>query len=116
MFTTQRVYELCHVSAKASTVLASGPPQAHLPGEDHIQSVLAAFGSASLAETGVAEDRLHAARHSFATLLNELQITDRATQGVMGWSNASQAKRYQKTNDPVLRVVADKVEQALFTS
>ena len=67
-----------------------------------------------LAETGVAEDRLHAARHSFATLLNELQITDRATQGVMGWSNASQAKRYQKMNDPVLRIVADKVEGALF--
>ena len=52
--------------------------------------------------------------HSFATLLNELQVTDRAAQGVMGWSNASQAKRYQKMNDPVLRVIADKVEGALW--
>ena len=34
----------------------------------------------------------------------------------MGWSNASQAKRYQKMNDPVLRVIADKVEGALWGS
>jgi len=67
-----------------------------------------------LAEAGVQEDRLHAARHSFATLLNDLQVTDRATQGVMGWSNASQAKRYQKMKDPVLRLVADKIEGALW--
>lgn len=67
-----------------------------------------------LAEAGVQEDRLHAARHSFATLLNDLQITDRATQGVMGWSNASQAKRYQKMKNPVLRAIADKIEGALF--
>jgi integrase len=69
---------------------------------------------AILAETGVAEEVLHAARHSFATLLNELQVTDRAAQGVMGWSSASQAKRYQKMNDPVLRAIADKVEAALW--
>ena len=63
----------------------------------------------------VTEEVLHAARHSFATLLNELQVTDRAAQGVMGWSSASQAKRYQKMNDPVLRAIADKVEGALWS-
>ncbi len=67
-----------------------------------------------LAEAGVEEEVLHGARHSFATLLNELQVTDRAAQGVMGWSSAAQAKRYQKMHDPVLRVVADKVEGALW--
>lgn len=67
-----------------------------------------------LAETGVAEEVLHGARHSFATLLNELEVTDRSAQGVMGWSSASQAKRYQKMNDPILRAIADKVESALW--
>lgn len=32
----------------------------------------------------------------------------------MGWSNASQAKRYQKMKNSVLRAIADKVEEALF--
>jgi hypothetical protein len=44
-------------------------------------------------EAGTQEDWLYAARRSFATLLNDLQITDRATQSVMEWSNASQAAR-----------------------
>ena len=60
------------------------------------------------------EERLHAARHSFATLLGLLQIPDRAVQGVMGWSDAAMAKRYQKMNDPVLRLIADKVEAAIW--
>lgn len=67
-----------------------------------------------LAEAGMDEERLHAARHSFATLLGLLQIPDRAVQGVMGWSDAAMAKRYQKMNDPVLRLIAEKVEGALW--
>lgn len=43
-----------------------------------------------------------------------LQIPDRGVQGVMGWSDASQAKRYQKMNDPVLRLIADKVGEILW--
>lgn len=67
-----------------------------------------------LTEAGMPEERLHAARHSFATLLGELDITDRTTQAIMGWSDASQAKRYQKVRDVVLRSVADKVEGAIW--
>ena len=69
-----------------------------------------------LAEAGVEldDDRLHAARHAFATLLNELEVNDRTTQSIMGWADASQAKRYQKTRDRTLRAVADKIEIALF--
>lgn len=67
-----------------------------------------------LTEAGMPEERLHAARHSFATLLGELDITDRTTQAIMGWSDASQAKRYQKVRDVVLRAVADKVEGAIW--
>ncbi|MBS2533753.1 excisionase family DNA-binding protein [Catenulispora sp. NF23] len=67
-----------------------------------------------LTEAGMPEERLHAARHSFATLLGELDVTDRTTQAIMGWSDASQAKRYQKVRDVVLRAVADKVEDAIW--
>ena len=70
---------------------------------------------AILVEAGLTEERLHAARHSFATLLGELEITDRTTQAIMGWSDASQAKRYQKVRDVILRSVADKVEGVIFT-
>lgn len=69
-----------------------------------------------LAEAGVDEARLHAARHSFATLLGLLQIPDRAVQGVMGWTDGAMAKRYQKMNDPVLRLIAEKVDGALWNT
>jgi hypothetical protein len=31
----------------------------------------------------------------------------------MGWSDAAMAERCQKMNDPVLRLIADKVDSAL---
>jgi integrase len=68
-----------------------------------------------LVAEGIDEARLHAARHSFATLLGQLQVTDRTAQLVMGWSDASQAKRYQKPNSVILRDVAERVEGAIFT-
>ncbi|PRX47950.1 site-specific recombinase XerD [Prauserella shujinwangii] len=58
---------------------------------------------------GVRDARLHDARHTAATVLLELGVTDRATMGVMGWSNASMAGRYQHLTAPIRRSIADQV-------
>ncbi|MFC4005045.1 tyrosine-type recombinase/integrase [Prauserella oleivorans] len=58
---------------------------------------------------GVRDARLHDARHTAATVLLELGVTDRATMGVMGWSNASMASRYQQVTAPIRRSIADQV-------
>lgn len=58
---------------------------------------------------GVRDARLHDARHTAATVLLELGVTDRATMGVMGWSNASMAGRYQHLTAPIRQAIADQV-------
>lgn len=58
---------------------------------------------------GVRDARLHDARHTAATVLLELGINQRATMGIMGWSNASMAARYQHLTDEVRRSIADQV-------
>ncbi|MGI8309398.1 tyrosine-type recombinase/integrase [Saccharopolyspora hattusasensis] len=62
-----------------------------------------------LAAAGVRDARLHDARHTAATVLLELGVTQRATEHVMGWSNPSMAKRYMHVTGEVLGMVADKV-------
>jgi integrase len=62
-----------------------------------------------LGEAGVRDARLHDARHTAATVLLELGVNDRATMGVMGWSSASMAGRYQHMTGPVRRAIADQV-------
>jgi len=48
-----------------------------------------------LAEAGVREARLHDARHTAATVLLLLGVSERAAMEFMGWSNTAMAKRYQ---------------------
>lgn len=48
-----------------------------------------------LREAGVREARLHDARHTAATLLLILDVADRTTQGLMGWSDPSMPAGYQ---------------------
>ncbi|WP_435120243.1 tyrosine-type recombinase/integrase [Amycolatopsis thermoflava] len=62
-----------------------------------------------LADANVRDARLHDARHTAATVLLELGINDRATMGVMGWSSASMAQRYQHVTDSVRRSIAEQV-------
>lgn len=62
-----------------------------------------------LESAGVRDARLHDARHTAATVLLELGVTDRATMGVMGWSNASMAGRYQHLTAPIRQSIADQV-------
>lgn len=66
-----------------------------------------------LSAANVRDARLHDARHTAATVLLELGITQRAAQHVMGWSNPSMANRYQHVTGAVLEMVADKVGQTL---
>lgn len=61
-----------------------------------------------LADAGVRDARLHDARHTAATVLLELGINHRATMGVMGWSSASMAQRYQHVTDAVRRSIAER--------
>jgi|GEM_PF-366003 len=44
---------------------------------------------------GVREGRLHDARHTAATILLVLEVPNRTTQGLMGWSDPSMPGRYQ---------------------
>lgn len=67
-----------------------------------------------LAAAGVRDARLHDARHTAATVLLELGVTQRAAEHVMGWSNPSMAKRYQHVTGTVLGMVADKVAESLW--
>lgn len=62
-----------------------------------------------LADAGVRDARLHDARHTAATVLLELGVNDRAAQGVMGWSNASMAGRYQHLTAGIRQSIADQV-------
>jgi integrase len=62
-----------------------------------------------LGDAGVRDARLHDARHTAATVLLELGVNHRATMGVMGWSSASMAGRYQHMTAPVRRAIADQV-------
>jgi integrase len=62
-----------------------------------------------LADANVRDARLHDAQHTAATVLLELGINHRATMGVMGWSSASMAQRYQHVTDAVRRSIAEQV-------
>ncbi|MFD9890945.1 tyrosine-type recombinase/integrase [Amycolatopsis sp. NPDC059027] len=64
---------------------------------------------ALLTEAGVRDARLHDARHTAATVLLELGVNHRATMGVMGWSSANMAQRYQHLTTTVRRTIADQV-------
>lgn len=67
-----------------------------------------------LVAAGVPERRLHDARHTAATVLLLLGVTERAVMGVMGWSNTSMAARYQHLTSTVRQDVAARVGGLLW--
>jgi integrase len=69
-----------------------------------------------IAEAGVRDARLHDARHAAATVLAVLNVNQRVTMGLMGWSDASMPLRYQHMTDAVQRGVADQIEGLLWRS
>ena len=57
----------------------------------------------------VPERRLHDARHSAATVLLLLGVTERTVMAVMGWSSTAMAVRYQHIVASIRREVADQI-------
>lgn len=64
----------------------------------------------------VPEKRLHDARHSAATLLLLLGVSERTAMSSMGWSSTAMATRYQHVVDAIRRGVADQVGELLWES
>ena len=67
-----------------------------------------------LAAASVREARLHDARHTAATFLLVLGVSDRTAMDVMGWSKADMAKRYMHVPDELRRSVAKQVGELLW--
>lgn len=67
-----------------------------------------------LADAGIRDARLHDARHTAATVLVELGISDPAAMKVMGWSSPTVAKRYQHVGGAVLGDIAERVGSHLW--
>ncbi|OXM63167.1 tyrosine-type recombinase/integrase [Amycolatopsis vastitatis] len=68
-----------------------------------------------LAEANVRDARLHDARHTAATMLLVLKVPLPAIMEVMGWGDASVAKRYMHVPTEVVAEIADQVENFLWS-
>lgn len=64
----------------------------------------------------VRDARLHDARHTAATMLLVLKVPLPAVMVIMGWSNASVAKRYMHVPGEFLAVIADQVGGLIWTN
>ncbi|MGL5823556.1 MAG: tyrosine-type recombinase/integrase, partial [Nocardioides sp.] len=69
-----------------------------------------------LARASVRDGRLHDARHTAATVLHMLGVSERSMMGLMGWSNTAMASRYAHMVDPVRQDVADRLSRLLWQS
>ncbi len=69
-----------------------------------------------LTDTGLRDGRLHDARHTAATVLLLLGVSERAVMGLMGWSNTAMVARYQHMTGAVQRDVADRLGVLLWGS
>ncbi|MGA5321861.1 tyrosine-type recombinase/integrase [Streptomyces seoulensis] len=67
-----------------------------------------------LAAAGVRDGRLHDARHTAATVLLILGVSERAVMGLMGWSTTAMAARYQHMVDTVRNDVARQVDGLIW--
>ncbi|GLW51590.1 site-specific integrase [Streptomyces sp. NBRC 14336] len=62
----------------------------------------------------VRDGRLHDARHTAATVLLILGVSERAVMGLMGWSTTAMAARYQHMVDTVRRDIARQVDGLIW--
>lgn len=67
-----------------------------------------------LAAAGVRDGRLHDARHTAATVLLILGVSERAVMGLMGWSTTAMTARYQHMVDTVRTDVARQVDGLIW--
>ncbi len=71
---------------------------------------------ALLVEAKVRDGRLHDARHTAATVLLILGVSERAVMGLMGWSTTAMAARYQHMVDTVRTDIAGQVDTLIWKS
>ncbi|MCX4576077.1 site-specific integrase [Streptomyces sp. NBC_01571] len=69
-----------------------------------------------LRDAKVRDGRLHDARHTAATVLLILGVSERAVMGLMGWSTTAMAARYQHMVDTVRDEVAQRVDGLIWES
>ncbi|MFK0281918.1 tyrosine-type recombinase/integrase [Streptomyces sp. NPDC090499] len=67
-----------------------------------------------LSKAKVRDGRLHDARHTAATVLLILGVSERAVMGLMGWSTTAMAARYQHMVDSVRNEVAQRVDGLIW--
>ncbi|UUU32739.1 site-specific integrase [Streptomyces sp. CA-210063] len=67
-----------------------------------------------LSDAKVRDGRLHDARHTAATVLLILGVSERAVMGLMGWSTTAMAARYQHMVDSVRNDVARRVDGLIW--
>ncbi|KOG31618.1 tyrosine-type recombinase/integrase [Streptomyces resistomycificus] len=67
-----------------------------------------------LTDAKVRDARLHDARHTAATVLLILGVSERAVMGLMGWSTTAMAARYQHMVDSVRSDVARQVDGLIW--
>lgn len=67
-----------------------------------------------LKDAGIRDSRLHDARHTAATVLLLLGVSQPAMMNIMGWSNAGMAQRYAHVVDPIRRDVAERLGGLLW--
>jgi len=62
------------------------------------------------------DGRLHDARHTAATVLLILGVSERAVMSIMGWSSTAMAARYQHMIDPIRKDIAKRVGGLIWSS
>ncbi|CAM5531272.1 tyrosine-type recombinase/integrase [Streptomyces canus] len=67
-----------------------------------------------LEDAKVRDGRLHDARHTAATVLLILGVSERAVMGLMGWSTTAMAARYQHMVDSVRNDVARQIDGLIW--
>lgn len=67
-----------------------------------------------LRSAGIRDGRLHDARHTAATVLLLLGVSERTMMGIMGWSNSAMTHRYAHMVDPVRRDIARRIDGLLW--
>jgi integrase len=65
---------------------------------------------------GLRDARLHDARHTAATVLLILGVSERAVMGLMGWSDSAMAKRYQHMTAEIRHDIAKRVSGLLWNT
>jgi integrase len=98
------------IPAAARHRIIRGPTTARrlIPNPDYHES------KALIRAANVRDARLHDARHTAATVLLVLGVSERTVMGIMVWSSTAMAAPFQHVTDPIRRDVAKRVGSLLW--